>query len=509
MGDLRDNDKLEQSPDKALGKIVNGVVKDFWPYAALLKLEHPSIVSDGYLHISNITNSYINHPQDILSIGQRLPVQILYYDSKSKCWEVSHISALLKEYSLAKYPVGTKCKGKVIKVGDFGVIIELPDGILARLRGTNETPYLIYTELGRIEPNKELWVEVIDWDRNGKGLLVVLSMGEKDNISYETIYEGTIVYFDDRTGRTRPQRDKHRGAYNIWVELDTRELIRCNVSNYVHPEKHFIVGERVQIKEAKIIYKGKLRYFLRGTIEIPPALRDKFGTLPRIGTVFEDSRIINVLEWGAFCVISDGVHGVIHHTNVVEDTVPNMKNYLREGDVVKVKVSDVDSERERIWLKLLKVVKKGALSTPMEEPESLIDLASEKKKGAVGGYARDRRFREIVLEAFNYQCCVCGQKIIMKGVSAIQAAHIIPRSSRGSNTLSNALALCMLHHWAFDRGYFTIDQNGQIEVCGDILADPENRDLLAHYHREQVEFQEGFEIPIDALAWHRRNIFFE
>ena len=119
MGDLRDNDKLEQSPDRVSGKIVNGVVKGFWPHAALLKLEHPSIVSDGYLHISNITNSYINHPQDILSIGQRLPVQILYYDSKHNCWEVSHISVLLKDYSLDKYPVGTKCKGKVIKVGDF------------------------------------------------------------------------------------------------------------------------------------------------------------------------------------------------------------------------------------------------------------------------------------------------------------------------------------------------------------------------------------------------------
>lgn len=110
--------------------------------------------------------------------------------------------------------------------------------------------------------------------------------------------------------------------------------------------------------------------------------------------------------------------------------------------------------------------------------------------------ARDRAFTELVREAYDNECAVCGsQRESPQGNPEVEAAHIYPKSKGGSDDVRNGVALCKLHHWAFDCGWMSFtddlevivaespDKNGYEEfrkLDGVGLSIPENSDLKPH-----------------------------
>ena len=111
------------------GTKVKGTIVNIVPYGAFVELEKGV---EGLLHISELswTKKYAN-PSELLAIGDRVEVQILEVSKQSK-----KISLGLKQLESnpwleieVKYPVGTKVKGKVRNMTDYGVFVELEDGI--------------------------------------------------------------------------------------------------------------------------------------------------------------------------------------------------------------------------------------------------------------------------------------------------------------------------------------------------------------------------------------------
>ena len=111
------------------GSRVKGTVVNLMPYGAFVELEKGV---EGLLHISELswTKKYAN-PNELLAIGDRIEVQVLEADSKNK-----KIALGLKQLESnpwldveTKYPVGTKVKGKVRNLTDYGAFVELEDGI--------------------------------------------------------------------------------------------------------------------------------------------------------------------------------------------------------------------------------------------------------------------------------------------------------------------------------------------------------------------------------------------
>lgn len=73
---------------------------------------------------------------------------------------------------------------------------------------------------------------------------------------------------------------------------------------------------------------------------------------------------------------------------------------------------------------------------------------------------RDIQFQKKVKEAYDQSCAVCGsQRKTPDGRPEVEAAHIRPVSEDGRDTVTNGIALCKLHHWAFDNGWISIDSN--------------------------------------------------
>jgi len=110
-----------------VGKVFEGKVKSITSYGAFIDLG----VVDGLLHINDISWKKIKHPSDELTKGQRVWVKVLDFDM-----EKERISLGMKQLTPdpwegvdEKYPVGTRVKGRVTGIVDYGAFVEIEEGL--------------------------------------------------------------------------------------------------------------------------------------------------------------------------------------------------------------------------------------------------------------------------------------------------------------------------------------------------------------------------------------------
>ena len=109
------------------GQVIDGIVKNLTDYGAFVDLGGV----DGLLHVTDIAWRRINHPSEVLSVGQPLKVQIIRFNS-----ETQRISLGMKQLEVdpwdgvvAKYPVGSRFTGRVSNITDYGAFVELEPGV--------------------------------------------------------------------------------------------------------------------------------------------------------------------------------------------------------------------------------------------------------------------------------------------------------------------------------------------------------------------------------------------
>ncbi len=123
----REAQKAELLKNIAEGQVVEGVVKNITDYGAFIDLGGV----DGLLHITDMTWGRIQHPSEVVALGQNLKVVVLKFDHESQ-----KVSLGLKQLSTdpwenvpEHYPIGTRIKGKVVNVTDYGAFVELEEGV--------------------------------------------------------------------------------------------------------------------------------------------------------------------------------------------------------------------------------------------------------------------------------------------------------------------------------------------------------------------------------------------
>jgi putative restriction endonuclease len=124
---------------------------------------------------------------------------------------------------------------------------------------------------------------------------------------------------------------------------------------------------------------------------------------------------------------------------------------------------------------------------------------------------RDPAFREKVLLAYEYRCCVCGFDLRMgRQIIGLEAAHIKWFQAGGPDIERNGLALCVLHHKIFDLGAFTIrPEDGVMVFSQHMVGSKETQGKLMAYHGSQLiqpQSQEYSPNP-EFLDWHRKEVF--
>lgn len=117
--------------------------------------------------------------------------------------------------------------------------------------------------------------------------------------------------------------------------------------------------------------------------------------------------------------------------------------------------------------------------------------------------ARSRAFRRAVVAAYDDRCAMCGGGARTPGgASEIEAAHVIPRALKGTDDARNGIALCRLHHWAFDRQLVGLTAAGQLRVAAAAAAIPQNAAIAALDSTvAQVPVNPAYRLHQDAITW--------
>lgn len=125
---------------------------------------------------------------------------------------------------------------------------------------------------------------------------------------------------------------------------------------------------------------------------------------------------------------------------------------------------------------------------------------------------RDIRFRLQIVPLYGYSCLLCGVKVLLpSGIALVEAAHIHQFSQSRNDDVSNGMALCRNHHWAFDQGLWTLSTNYEVIVAlNDFTEAAPNEISLRAYHAQRVDLSR---LALDQrpsqnhLDWHRKHKF--
>lgn len=132
---------------------------------------------------------------------------------------------------------------------------------------------------------------------------------------------------------------------------------------------------------------------------------------------------------------------------------------------------------------------------------------------------RKRGFRQAIIQAYDYGCCICGLKVASPDslIWEVEAAHIVPNRFHGKDDIWNGMALCRFHHWAFDVGWFTLRNDFTIEVNEKIHKIQTDYGFMDKFDilRQSIKSDQLIRLPIkstiypheNSIAWHRNNIF--
>jgi putative restriction endonuclease len=123
---------------------------------------------------------------------------------------------------------------------------------------------------------------------------------------------------------------------------------------------------------------------------------------------------------------------------------------------------------------------------------------------------RSAAFRRAIFRIYNYTCAACHLRIVtLDGEAAVQAAHIFPFKQSFDDSIGNGISLCHLHHWCFDRGLFSIDDDYKIIVAANFQESGNENFLIRKLQANPIFLpkEKPLRPSLTMLRWHRQNTF--
>ena len=233
-----------------VGSKIKGTVVNLVPYGAFVELEKGV---EGLLHISELswTKKYAN-PNELLAIGDRIEVQVLEVDKDNK-----KISLGVKQLEAnpwleveTKYPVGTKVKGKVRNLTDYGAFVELEDGIdgLVHVSDISWTKRVSHPK-DVFKKGEKIEAVVLAVDANNRRI----SLGIKQ-LTPDPWDDIAAKYAQDAVLSGKTTKVANFGLF-VEIEQDLEGLVHISEIPLAEGEKleeKFKVGDEVKVKVLKV-----------------------------------------------------------------------------------------------------------------------------------------------------------------------------------------------------------------------------------------------------------------
>ncbi len=328
----------------AEGQVVEGIVKNLTDYGSFIDLGG----IDGLLHITDMSWGRVNHPSDVLSVGEKIKVKILKYDR-----ERERVSLGLKQITPdpwleveSVYPVGAKVKGKVVSLTDYGAFVELEDGV----EGLIHVSEMSWTK--RIKhPNKLLTVgdevETVVLALDIPNRRISLGLKQIEPNPWEVIGEkfpvGTII-----EGQVKNITD-----FGVFVGVDEGidGLVHISDLSWTkrvkHPSELFKKGDTVKAVVLNIDRENER--FSLGLKQLTPDPWEAIPVKYAPGTIVR-GKATSVTDFGVFLEIEEGIEGLIHVSELSQEKVDSPKDVAKVGDEFEAAVLNVDTVDRKIAL---------------------------------------------------------------------------------------------------------------------------------------------------------------
>lgn len=345
LEETRDRRRQSTLSTLAEGQLIHGTVKNITDYGAFLDLGG----IDGLLHITDISWGRVGHPSDMFSIGDRVEVLLLKYDSES-----GRISLGLKQKTAdpwldiaVKYPEGSRVTGKVVSLTDYGAFVELEPGV----EGLVHVSEMSWTHEIR-HPSRVVAVgdvidaQVLHVDQQGRKI----SLGMKQTAPNPwDVIQSRYPVGTQIEGKVKSVMD-----FGAFVGLDEGidGLIHISDMSWTrhikHPSELFKKGQRVDAVILRID-KEKERLSLGYKQLIPDPWESTIPSRYHVGDV-TTGVVSKVADFGVFVELDGEVEGLIHVSEVATEGPSSLEEHFHVGQSVTAKIVKVDCEERKIAL---------------------------------------------------------------------------------------------------------------------------------------------------------------
>ena len=326
------------------GQIMKGIVKNLTDYGAFVNLGG----LDGLLHITDIAWKRVKHPSDVLEVGQELDVRVLKFDR-----ERNRVSLGLKQLGedpwadiARRYPESTRIFGKITNITDYGVFVELEEGVeglvhVSEMDWTNKNVHP--SKVCHLGDEVEVMVLEIDSERRR------ISLGIKQCTPNPWEEFAATHNKNDRiTGQIRSITD-----FGVFIGLDggIDGLIHLSDLSWDRPgediTREFKKGDEVT---AVVLAVDPDRE--RISLGIKQAQEDPFGAYvsanPK-GSVVKG--VVDTIDVkGAVIRLEEGIEGYLRAADLSRDFVEDARNVLQSGAEIEARVTSIDRKTRRITL---------------------------------------------------------------------------------------------------------------------------------------------------------------
>ena len=320
------------------GQVLEGVVKNITSYGVFIDLGGV----DGLIHITDLSWSRINHPNEIVELDQKLNVVILDFDE-----DKSRIQLGLKQ--LSKHPwealaddvkVGDKVKGKVVVIADYGAFIEVADGVEGLVH-VSEMSWSTHLRSAQdfVSVGDEIEAVILTLDREDRKM----SLGIK---------QLTPDPWTDITGKY-PVGSHHKGIvrnftnFGVFVELEEGidGLIYISDLSWTkkikHPSEFCNVGDKLNVVVLELDVEGrKLSLGHKQTTDNP---WDKYESDFALGTV-HTAEISELVDKGATVEFNEDIVAFIPARHLEKEDGKKLK----KGESAEFKIIEFNKEFKRV-----------------------------------------------------------------------------------------------------------------------------------------------------------------
>lgn len=329
-----------------IGQTRNGVVKNITDFGAFIDLNG----MDGLLHITDISWGRVNHPSDVLSVGQELEVMILDIDMDRE-----RISLGLKQQTdnpwegiEARFPVNSRVRGKVVNLMPYGAFVEIEEGI----EGMVHVSEMSWTKrVARasdlLEVGQEVDAVVLTINKDDQKISLGIRQTE-DN-------PWDVVAHKYPIGARVSGKVRNFTNYGAFVELQEGVDGMIHVSDMSwtrkvsHPSEVLKKGEEV---EAIVLEVDPSQQ--RISLGLKQAQSDPWTSIAseyQIGQKVA-GKVSKLASFGAFVELAEGVDGLVHISQISDDRVQKVKDVLSPGQEVEARVIKIDAVERRIGLSI-------------------------------------------------------------------------------------------------------------------------------------------------------------